>query len=177
MNLVLLGELEEMYLEKVAKEIERVFRIKVKILERREVPLVAFNPLRKQFKADLILELLEKEYREKTLGIIDQDLYTEGLNFIFGQAQLNGKVGIVSTFRLDPRFYNKMFDEKLFLERLKKEALHEVGHIFGLMHCENLGCFMHFSNSILEVDEKGSELCEKCRKLLEKKFKSLGKKI
>ncbi len=53
-----------------------------------------------------------------------------------------------------------------FFERVKKELLHELGHTFGLGHCQDKGCIMSFSNSVLEVDLKGLGFCSKCEGVL-----------
>ncbi len=47
---------------------------------------------------------------------------------------------------------------------LAKEALHEVGHLLGLQHCQH--CFMRFSDSPERAKEKPSRLCEACSALL-----------
>jgi len=43
------------------------------------------------------------------------------------------------------------------------EAVHELGHAFGLQHCGNPECVMFFSNSIMDTDRKGWHLCQQCR--------------
>ena len=84
----------------------------------------------------------------------------------------SGENGILSTVRLDPRFYREVEDateaKELFIERLIKEALHELGHSIGLPHCKKKKCVMVFSNSIEQVDYKGSSFCDKCRKKLQR---------
>jgi len=54
----------------------------------------------------------------------------------------------------------------LFFERTFKELNHELGHTFGLLHCNSPRCVMNFSNSVLEVDQKSRFFCEKCQKKL-----------
>lgn len=130
------------------------------------IPPRAFNAHRKQYDADVILErLIHRVADDKLLGIVAVDLYTSSrdLNFIFGQAQYPGKAALVSLCRLDPVFYGKKPDFKLFLRRATKESIHELGHIFGLGHCPDPGCVMSFSNSIFDVDKKSSALCSTCR--------------
>lgn len=69
--------------------------------------------------------------------------------------------------RLRQEFYGLPSDPGLFRERAKKEAVHELGHVFGLLHCPDQRCVMHFSNSIAETDLKGWRLCGRCREMLE----------
>ena len=102
------------------------------------------------------------------LGITPFDLYSDGLNFIFGIATPVYRAALVSYARL------KTPDKPLFVSRLRKEITHEMGHAFGLEHCDTPGCVMNFSNSLAEVDLKGEDFCPKCRKKLEETLKELG---
>lgn len=100
------------------------------------------------------------------LALTDVDLFTPGLNFVFGQAQCPGKIALVSIYRLDPAKYGALPNPTLLLERATKEAIHELGHTFGLRHCLNPRCVMAFSNSIIEVDEKTAKFCARCKSRL-----------
>ncbi len=114
-------------------------------------PPCAFNEKRRQYYAPALLNLLE----EASLWIVDVDIYTNGMNFIFGLAG-DGKA-VVSSYRLGN------------IEMIEKEAIHEIGHVFGLPHCKN-GCVMQFSNSLMEAMEKPSQLCQECIKKLRDKI-------
>lgn len=153
-----IGDIDEELLTKLSKELEKKFsKITggVVILKKVEPPQQCYNPQRDQFNSTCILMLMRPRWI--TLGIIDRDIYADGMNFVFGEAELNGSRAIVSLYRLK--------GPKLF-ERLVKEATHEIGHVLGLKHCKNRYCVMSFSNSIYEVDLKTSEFCETCRNKL-----------
>jgi len=98
----------------------------------------------------------------KVLGVTAADLYVPHLNFVFGEAYCPGKVAVISINRLRPEFYNEPPDIRLLLSRMSKEAVHELGHTFGLNHCSNSKCVMYFSNSIVDTDAKGSVFCDRC---------------
>ena len=68
----------------------------------------------------------------------------------------------VSVFRLHEEFYSGVTNNELLYERTIKEIYHELGHNFGLIHCQDWDCVMHSSNSIEEVDLKGDTYCKKC---------------
>jgi len=133
-----------------------------------EIPPTAYHQLRGQHNADVLLDHLRRQTTgsNKVLALAGVDLFHGTLNFVFGQAQCPGNVALVSTCRLDPIFYGLPPNYELLLERVTKETVHELGHSFGLGHCDNPRCVMSFSNSIGEVDKKAPLLCENCRKKL-----------
>lgn len=103
---------------------------------------------------------------ERILAIVDGDARSIATNFVFGQAEVGGRLGAVYIARLNPAFYGSRENDGLFLLRILKEASHELGHLLGLNHCTNARCVMRFSNSIWEVDGKGWLPCEGCRRRL-----------
>ena len=129
-------------------------------------PPDCFNALRRQYESScLILNSLRViNKREIILIVADLDAYVEQLNFVFGEAIPSLKAAAVYIRRLIPHPYN----EKLLISRLAKEINHELGHVFGLEHCNNSRCVMSFSNSVMDVDYKTIYFCDKCRKALMK---------
>ena len=100
---------------------------------------------------------------ERVLGITECDLYIPMLTFVFGQAQLNGRIALVSLARLRQEFYGGTPDLGLLRLRLRKEVGHELGHSMGLIHCSDRGCLMSLATSIQDVDRKTDSFCAACR--------------
>jgi archaemetzincin len=126
---------------------------------------VAYNISRGQFySTQLIAELLRAfpDHDGKLLGITSVDLFIPVLTFVFGEAQLNGPASVASGCRLKEEFYGMVPNQELFRERLLKEAIHELGHTFGLLHCADFNCAMHSSTSVDDIDIKGIHLCAEC---------------
>jgi len=130
--------------------------------------LSAHEARRRQYRAEIVLHHLLAEANDETvvLGIVDVDLYVPDLNFVFGLSQRYGRAALVSIRRLDPVFYGQPPNQEILWNRALKEAVHELGHTFGLNHCWNSKCVMSFSNSIMEVDGKSPNFCRRCRSSL-----------
>jgi archaemetzincin len=131
------------------------------------VPEQAFDRKRRQYNSTAILNDVRSFAAGQTrwhriIGLVDVDIYTSGLNYVFGEAYVSGPAGLVSLWRLKPQFYGETLETKVLLERTIKEAMHELGHTLGLQHCARSYCVMHFSNSIFDTDKKQSLFCDQC---------------
>jgi len=144
----------------LAGELKRAFKTEVLILPAIPLPDECYR--RGQYNSSCIISKLR--VAERTLAVTSEDLYAKGLNFVFGEAELGGLRAIVSYHRL--KFGA---DRERLKERLLKEAVHELGHVFGLTHCRSKGCVMNFSNSVFEVDLKSSRFCTLCSLKLKNK--------
>ncbi len=103
----------------------------------------------------------------KRIAIVDVDLFIPVLTFVFGEAQLSGTAAVVSTHRLDNRFYGLPRDPALLIQRLEKEIVHELGHTFGLYHCHQFECVMRSSTYVEEIDMKRVLPCPSCSNAIE----------
>ena len=128
-------------------------------------PREAWDARRGQYETGRILKWLESRHAgaAKVLGLTDVDLFIPILTFVFGEAQLDGRAAVVSTARLSSG--NGSGGGPLLAERLRKEALHELGHAYGLVHCGNQACVMGRSPGVVEIDLKGPSFCMDCRLL------------
>lgn len=84
------------------------------------------------------------------------------MNFVFGQVSIGGKTSLIALSRLRQKSYRLPKDERLYYSRAVKEAMHELGHTFGLGHYKKREYVMYFSNSLADTDYKGKEFCEDC---------------
>ena len=136
----------------------------------KEISDQLFDKQRKQWKSNDILQWLSYKYKpsksRKILAICDFDAYSDHLNFVFGEAYVEGSISAIYLPRLRQEFYGLKPDESLFYQRIVKEAIHELGHGFGLNHCKNIKCVMHFSNSLSDTDIKSNYFCNVCQGLI-----------
>lgn len=121
------------------------------------------DPDRGQYNSNRLVDALVQQYESDrydlentwTLGVTAADLFADGRNFVFGEATLGGCCALVSTARLEGR-----------LDRLVIEAIHELGHVGGLVHCDSPECVMTPSPDISGIDAKSADLCEHCAESL-----------
>jgi archaemetzincin len=159
-----LGNIAEEIMEELKGRVGGIFHCPVEIEAGLSDLAQAYNSERKQyFSSKLIASLKKAEREERVVGIADVDLYVPRLNFVFGEADILSGTAIVSLYRLRQEYYGLAPDEALFMERATKEIVHELGHTFGLGHCPNNKCVMHFSNSLADTDLKEAHFCDKCR--------------
>lgn len=141
--------------------IEQYLHYPVKQKSAFDLPANSFNPLRNQYDASALLRILVPTSAGKdsySLFIVKVDLYVTGKNYIFGLADSLMRAAIISSFRFQP-------DKTI--EHLRKEAIHELGHLLGLKHCSLSTCAMHFSQTVEDTERKNFELCSNCRRQLE----------
>jgi archaemetzincin len=109
------------------------------------LPEGAYDRTRGQYQSVEFMKTLARSRPSdaaRILGVTEVDLVIPMLTFVFGQAQLNGPVAVLSLCRLRQEFYGLRGEEGLLRERVVKEALHELGHTFGLTHCLEPKCAM-----------------------------------
>jgi len=129
-------------------------------------PSQAYDSRRNQYHSTRMLVLLEHHLAsvgaDRILGITASDLFVPGMNFVFGEARCPGQAAVVSSFRL-----HQVDEEEQFEPRIRKEAVHEIGHMLGLQHCSNMNCVMHFSKTLIDTDIKSDNYCSECQTQIE----------
>jgi archaemetzincin len=163
------GFIEKSLLKDIAAPIERTFRFPVRILPAEKIPAHTPGLLNNgRYNSTALLLYLTKRIPEnaaKVLAVTRLDLYSPIFSHLYGEAQLRGTCALMSLYRLRQEFYDKPADPALFLSRCRKEAIHELGHTFGLMHCQDSNCIMHPSSTIEDTDTKSESFCPVCEKM------------
>ena len=132
-----------------------------------EIPSVdfAYDAERRQWSSIEILQMLARICpgdAAKLLAVTDRDLFVPVLTFVFGQAQLAGRIAVCSLARLRQEFYGLAPNPELLVHRAATEALHETGHLFGLVHCADRRCAMSLATNVRQIDRKEAAFCAPC---------------
>lgn len=170
------GMIEEEVLSTLEICVWQIYGFEVRRMSPLPEPEYALDRLANQYSSTLLLKNLLGQVPTdavRVLGVTTHDLFIPMLSFVFGHAQVNGPVAVISLARLHQKFYQLPENRHLFLHRVMKEAVHELGHTFGLIHCADTKCAMSLSNAIQHVDKKTEELCSNCSILFEEFTKHL----
>ena len=165
-QLLPLGNAPDEMLSHLSGELAGEFSTRCEILRSEPDPPHTFNVRRQQYCSTEILAYMTGRVSPgagQLLGVTTADLYIPILTFVFGEAQLEGPCAVVSTHRLRQEFYGLPPDPALLSHRLLKEAVHELGHTLGLVHCDDYRCAMASSHAVEAIDLKGASLCAVCR--------------
>ena len=152
MAIVLLpvGSIDPLVLDLLNEELSEILQKPVRVGKGLDEVGYAYNPARNQFLSTAILKVLLEQNDlpgyERILGVVDHDLYVPELNFVFGEA--SPRAAVLSLPRLRETFYERPGNTGLFRKRVLTEAVHELGHTYGLGHCRKASCVMFFSNSL-----------------------------
>lgn len=152
-------------LGKLGTRLERAFGVEVRVIRPWFDPELAYDASRGQHNSTVLLRMLldgATDDGARLLGVTAVDLFIPVLTFVFGEAQLQGQVAVVSLHRLRPEVYGLPADDELLDARLEKEAVHELGHTLGLVHCMDAACVMRPSTYVEQIDLKPASFCSSC---------------
>jgi archaemetzincin len=158
-------EVETEIVDAIGKHVEQVLGCDVTTLPPAPTPAFAFDAKRRQYGSTAILGWWGEHLPEpgaRVLAVTGVDLFIPMLTFLFGHAQLDGSLAVISLARLRPEAYGPSHDAALLVARARKEALHELGHTLGLTHCPVSSCVMSLATTIHQVDQKSTRYCADC---------------
>jgi len=165
-TLISFGYFDAELLSNLAEAVKKEFLTGVNIKEGHLDLSEFYDPTRRQYNGIRLIHELDNTLSSdltKTIGLFNVDLFIPILTYIFGQAFLNGRTGIASSYRLSNERYGIKTEDSMISERFVKEVIHELGHTFGLIHCHIPTCVMRSSTYVEDIDQKGVHLCLSCR--------------
>lgn len=138
-----------------------------------KLPDEAYYAPRKRYRAEKLLDFLEQYATDpdvKVLGLTEVDISTTGDTApdwgIFGLGRVAGSTAVISSYRLKRRPKNR----EHVRSRVSNVAVHEVGHTFGLPHCdeqESECVMLDAEGGIENTDSSSGTFGPGCRKLLD----------
>ncbi len=153
----------------LAGPLRQAFHAEVDMREFTLDPEPFFDGARGQYNSTDLLMHLKSHYPPlaenpgiRTIALVPFDLFIPILTYVFGEAEVGGNVAVVSYYRLDPQRYGLPQDHALLSARLVKEVIHEIGHVFSLIHCTTQSCVMHSSSYVEDIDLKEHSFCRVC---------------
>jgi len=173
------GKIEREILDLIGSAIPETFGFCARTMALLDGVDFAFDPTRLQYCSTPILKKLAMAAPPQALKVIavtEVDLFIPILTYVYGEAQLGGKVCILSIHRLREAPCTPK-NQNVYSERVVKEALHELGHTFNLRHCRDPVCLMHYCRSIEDVDRKTDQLCRYCKVLLQDELNRLEEEL
>ncbi|HSQ85918.1 MAG TPA: hypothetical protein VLM43_14485 [Desulfobacterales bacterium] len=169
LELILLGPVNETAVSIVAANLQAIMGLNTDIRPVLSKPDYAYVPGRNQFDAAKIIKTLCSitDGAPLKLGLIESDLCSPILSFVYGESQLGGKAALVSLHRL----FGK--DPEVTYQRIAKISLHEVGHLLGIRHCWKSTCLMKHSGGLEPLDSLSMYFCSACEYEIERRLKTL----
>lgn len=142
-------------------------RLPVRLLPRRVVAG------RSQFDARALLSVASIRLpadAHSMLVLVNVDLYVlREQQYAFGWSTLRDRLGVVGFSRLDASARGGEVPDDApgtLLRRGLRIAVHEVGHMFGLGHCQHFRCVMNGISDLAELDATPLRLCPLCLRKL-----------
>jgi archaemetzincin len=158
LDLFPMGSMDMTAVSIIAANLQTILGLNTRILPVQPEPEYAFLARREQYDAGKILHALTtvSDSSPFRLAVVSVDIFTPILTFVFGESQLGGKAAVISLFRAKSKNREKSYN------RAAKIAIHEVGHLLGLVHCRTPDCLMGFSNNLEKLDSQPMRFCQAC---------------
>lgn len=165
LQLVAVGEVTVQFLKELEAPIAQVLTVNAfPGKPTLPTPAFAFNKDRQQYHTTAIMRRLltvKETGVPLVLGISDVDLFQPDTNFVYGEADRESHVGVMSIWRLKA-------DGDAWKRRAFVEVVHQAGHLIGLSYCEDARCAMFLATTITDADRRQLHLCNNCRNELQK---------
>ncbi len=168
-----MGKVDAQRLALVAEALRGAYDADTRIEPSRELPPDAYWAPRKRWRAEKLLRSVERDFPEgawKAVLVTEAEISTTKEKIedwgIGGLGIIGGRTCVVSTFLI-----RRHSPERAKLdERLRKLAVHELGHTLGLDHCDVFACVMRDARGklISSLDGTQETFCGRCRSVVKR---------
>jgi archaemetzincin len=162
------GVADEEMLAMLKEFLHRRFGLPVRVEKNSLALPAAARPERCQWELrELVKAVCDRvQGKGRCVLLTTKDTFTKELNWSTGMARCSGTTAVVSICRLNPAFWDDVYDRAWHYKRVRKIVMHELGHTLGEHdHCADWACAVHGSGSIDEIDQAGDDYCEDCNAL------------
>lgn len=174
-HLYVLGDFPSAWVRPVREALERDLEVETVVESPTlALPQSAYYPPRRRYRAERLLTVLDAQLTgrprvERALGLTRRDISTTTERAfdwgILGLADIGGRSAVVSSYRMRRRARSP----EHALWRMTTTAVHEVGHVLGLPHCDEPRCLMRDAEGTMDtVDAGDGALGPGCRALLDR---------
>jgi archaemetzincin len=165
-SIVVIGNFPEKDVRFVRDKLTKFYNCKVNILPRIDIPVKCKIKGLSKYSSVKIVKLLNTKFNNtngKVVALTQLDICTNrqlnGKTFknwgVIGLSLLGTKSCVVSNRRMKSNYYDK----------LEKVSIHEIGHSFGIPHCEsNSKCLMNDAKGKgSKIDKELLWMCDECK--------------
>jgi predicted Zn-dependent protease len=163
--LIALGDSAKNEVNSLAHFLNDDFKVPVKILDPLQLPSDAYDPVRKQWIGDMLVDAMAAKHPDlaadldaKIIGILDGDMYPRSLgwNFAFNY-RAGDKYAVIPAALLDPGSSRRPPSDTIKMDRLRKVVLKIVGlFYFGFKSSNDPSSPMSFEGTLNAVDRQDS---------------------
>jgi archaemetzincin len=168
-RLLPIGDVAQDTIEKAAAGVESHGPIRAIVEKRLPLPPETMSSQKGRYRSELLLDWIAKldlPAGGKILGITDVDIVAHKGNApnwgVLGLGAIDGRMCVISTFRMKRKKGGGTVSEDVVTERLWKTAVHEVGHTIGIEHCPVGGCLMHDGMGTVFTTDEEHDFCPRC---------------
>jgi len=159
-TILALGSVDAASLRSMEARLEKDLPVKVRVAKQVNLPKETYTKPRNRYRADKLLDWLVKQDRaDVVLGVTAKDISTtlhDRADWgVFGLAFCPGRAAVISSFRLQKK--GGVNPD----ERLRRVAVHEVGHALGLDHCPR-DCIMADAKGKIQSIDRHTSFCASC---------------
>jgi archaemetzincin len=168
-GVVPVGDVPKLVPKIIAAHITGYLKLSAEILTPLDLPAGAFDEIQLKYDAAKVLKCFESGHYDnydKVIGVFNVDFFIPTFAYVFGEAKQGGKHALVSLFRLAEVKKGHNPPSAAACERAAKVALHELGHLYNLFHCEDQKCLMHYSGGLADLDNTPLYFCRYCNTYL-----------
>ena len=168
-QVIALGPVDNRLLSIVAANVFTVYGLPAQVCRGWEMPQKAYDVHRQQYDVAVLLKHIEDRQLTaasrqavagtKTIAITAVDIFVPIFSFVYGEARHGATAAVVSVNRLVD---TPASSANVYL-RAVKVALHELGHLFDMPHCEDDLCLMHYADTLAAIDNQPLQFCRYCR--------------